>query len=249
MSASPFPTNAFLTFHLPTGQTAIDPDTGNVISVLGDLDIECFLQPQGVQANKSVDASPGVQTPSESMTGRMTNPIALPSSIPVIAEADAIIGGREGKFLLRIPTQDVWGIRDVLGDKIYGTFTAVSGASVMPIFNSGLVAASALDVYQLVAVVNGAIVLADQSIEAHAFSIVGLTKASAQPGQPVILLAEGVITNTSWNWAPGEPLFVGNSGQLTQDAESLTTGFLCSAGRVITPTQIYLDVSEDPIFL
>ncbi|MBW4421785.1 MAG: hypothetical protein KME13_21625 [Myxacorys californica WJT36-NPBG1] len=249
MSLSPFPTNAKLTFHLPTGQTVTDPATGNVISVLGDLDIECYLKPDGVQSNRSIDASPGVQTPSEAMSGRMTNPIYVPASIPVLAEADAIVGGQVGKFLMRIPTQDVWGIRDVLGDKIYGTFTALKETTPVPVVDSGLISAIALESNRLVAVVDGLLVYADQSILSHAYAIVGMTKAPTNPGQAVVLLSEGVINSSGWNWTPGEPLFVGSNGLITQDADSITTGFLASAGRVISPQQIYLDIDEEPIFL
>jgi hypothetical protein len=250
MSQSPFPTNAKLTFHLPTGQTVTDPETGNVISVLGDLDVECYLKPDGVQSNRGVaDASPGVQTPTETMSGRMTNPIYVPASIPVLAEADAIVGGQVGKFLMRIPTQDVWGIRDVLGDKIYGTFTALKETTPVPVVDSGLVSAIALEANRLVAVVGGLLVYADQSNLNHAYAIVGMTKAPTSPGQAVVLLSEGLASSSSWNWTPGEPIFVGSNGQLTQDADSLTTGFLASAGRVITPQQIYLDVEEDPLEL
>jgi hypothetical protein len=183
------------------------------------------------------------------MSGRMTNPIYVPASIPVLAEADAIVGGQVGKFLMRIPTQDVWGIRDVLGDKIYGTFTAIKETTPVPVVDSGLTSAIALEANRLVAVVNGLLVYADQSILAHAYAIVGMTKAPTNPGQAVVLLSEGLASSTNWNWTVGEPIFVGGNGQLTQDADSLTTGFFASAGRVITPQQIYLDVEEDPLEL
>lgn len=252
--SSVFPVNANLTFHLPTGQIVTDPETGNVTPVLGDLVVEAYLKPDGVQANRAVqDTSPGVQTPIEIMSGRMVNPMFVPPAIPDLAEADAIIGGRTGKFLIRVPTQSVWGDREILGDKIYGTFTLIKGTSSstpeIPAIESGLIAGVNLSALRVVAVVNGQLVYADHRIEAHAYTIAGLTRAAVAVGQSPVLLGEGVISDASWQWTLGQPIFLGQNGFLTQDASSIDSGFLVSLGRVLKPTQIYFDIDEEVTFL
>lgn len=253
--SSVFPVNATLTFHLPTGQVITDPETGNVTPILGDLVVEAYLKPDGVQANRAVnDTSPGQQTPSEVMSGRMVNPQFLPPSISDLTQADAIIGGRTGKFLIRVPTQSAWGDREILGDKIYGSFTLVKGASGTtpsepPPIESGIVAGTNLSALRVAAVVNGELFYADHRIEAHAYTIAGLVRAAVAVGQSPVLLGEGVVSDNSWAWQVGQPIFLGKDGYLTQDANSIDTGFLLNLGRVLKPTQIYFDIDEEATFL
>lgn len=83
----------------------------------------------------------------------------------------------------------------------------------------------------------------------HALKIIGLTRGAAVEGDMVAVQRAGRITESSWNWAPGQPVFLGDNGLLTQVPPSLPTSlFSLIVGFPIAPTSLFLSLRE-PILL
>jgi hypothetical protein len=50
------------------------------------------------------------------------------------------------------------------------------------------------------------------------------------------------MTELSWTWTPGEPIFLGNNGMLTQTPPS--SGFAIELGTAISATSIWIVVGQ-----
>ena len=87
---------------------------------------------------------------------------------------------------------------------------------------------------------SGQFIYADKDTIAHAQSTIGITTGAVSAGQSVTAIALGPMTEPSWNWTPGQVIFLGNDGQLTQTPP--TTGVLLILGKAVTPTQIFVCV-------
>lgn len=246
---SPFPANAILTFSVASGQLTVDPATGNVTPATEPLTIKAYLKPSNVQGNKAPQVStPGVSAATEEMQGYAVDPMVMPLRINNLAEADAIIDSKAGRFIIRIPTQSAFGVNDVTGDRIYGLFTPDLDQTPPPIAPElAFEAAVPLSADRLVALnSDGKLVYADHRYPNLA--PIGLTRtAVAASGRPIIA-EQGVLNSDTWNFAPTLPLFLGVEGQLTQFAETITTGVLIQVGRATKTNQILLEI-EDPTLL
>lgn len=74
----------------------------------------------------------------------------------------------------------------------------------------------------------------------------GITKHSAVVGEQVQVQIIGTQQEPSWNWTPGEPIFVHANGGLSQTQP--TTGQLIVVGTAQTPTSIFIDINT-PIYM
>lgn len=79
-------------------------------------------------------------------------------------------------------------------------------------------------------------IYADQSIPDHAERFVGVTTGAADSGSPVTIQIGGEITEPSWNWIPGFPVYLSVQGLLTQTPP--TTGFLQIIGISLSATRL-----------
>lgn len=52
--------------------------------------------------------------------------------------------------------------------------------------------------------------------------------------------ASGLMSENSWNWTLGQPIFLSSNGVLTQTAPTL--GYLLEIARAVSPTQILIDI-------
>lgn len=82
---------------------------------------------------------------------------------------------------------------------------------------------------------------------AHKFTILGLTRGAATMGSPADVITFGLITEGSWNWTEGSPVFLATNGLLTQTPP--TSGFRIIIGRPQTATTLFVDISEPIIIL
>jgi hypothetical protein len=87
---------------------------------------------------------------------------------------------------------------------------------------------------------------ASKDNSADKFSILGVTQGAVSSGHTTTATTFGAITEPTWTWTPGLPVFLGTNGLLTQTAP--TTGFRIIIGRAITATTMFVDISE-PIVL
>lgn len=99
-----------------------------------------------------------------------------------------------------------------------------------------------IDGYSIARLSNGGLEYADSSDVNGAFSTVGMVVTSANFGSTSQVLLEGTVSNPAWDWTPDRPLWLGNSGQLTQTPP--TSGFLQQVGVALSPNTINFELQE-----
>ncbi len=87
---------------------------------------------------------------------------------------------------------------------------------------------------------------ADCSQVNQAFSVAGVTLQAVAQGASVQVQSAGEITESSWNWIIGQPVYLGGSGQLTQIPP--TSGFVMVLGVPVNATTLLIDIQQ-PIIL
>jgi len=83
---------------------------------------------------------------------------------------------------------------------------------------------------------------ASNVVAAHLHAPLWITQGAVTAGQPATVLAYGALTESSWVWIPGVPLFLGADGLLTQ-TPPVAPGALFSAqvGTATSPTSAFFD--------
>lgn len=94
---------------------------------------------------------------------------------------------------------------------------------------------------------DGQVIYADASVLAHASRPIWFTTAAWAAGQPATLTAAGLVSEGSWSWAPGDPIYLGLDGLPTHTVPP-TAVFVRQVAQVVSPTTIQVDVSA-PIIL
>lgn len=81
-----------------------------------------------------------------------------------------------------------------------------------------------------------------------AFKAYGISTHAAEQGAEIEILMSGEIEEPSWNWEPHQPIFLGLSGMLTQNAPETIeiTKFHLNLGWAVTPTKMKIRI-EEPI--
>ena len=87
---------------------------------------------------------------------------------------------------------------------------------------------------------------ASSSVINTANKILGLTYTSVVNGQPVEVVTSGTITEPSWNWIIGDPIFLSTNGTLTQTLP--TSGYILQIGVATNTNIINIDLKL-PIIL
>lgn len=68
-----------------------------------------------------------------------------------------------------------------------------------------------------------------------------LTMRAIESGMADAVLIAGEMAEPSWSWIPGEALYLGSNGAMTQIPPSSAGLTLVELGRVVTPTRIVFD--------
>lgn len=93
----------------------------------------------------------------------------------------------------------------------------------------------------------GELEYADNLLLTHVGRPVWLTTGSTGVGSPADVVTFGPVTNPAWAWVPGEPLFLGHDGALTQvPPEPADGSFQRQVAEAETPTRIFFN-PEHPI--
>lgn len=108
------------------------------------------------------------------------------------------------------------------------------------------VAAQTLGGHRIVRSVNGLVDYADATVEAHGDDVLGLTLGAVDAGAPVQVQTSGPVTEPSWNWTPGEALFLRENGLMTQTPLA-DPAFDLVVGFAETATTVFISLRE-PIF-
>lgn len=89
---------------------------------------------------------------------------------------------------------------------------------------------------------NGTVGYASNNDAEHVAAPLWLTTGAAAPGANVGLLAYGSIEEPSWTWTPGDPIYLGVNGQLTQTPpQSPAALFVGAVGAATGPTTAFID--------
>jgi hypothetical protein len=78
---------------------------------------------------------------------------------------------------------------------------------------------------------------------------INTTGGSLSAGTNYNLLIYGVVRNTSWNFAIGQPVYVGLSGEVTTTMPSSAPDCVQVIGRTISPDSIIFNPSPDFVVL
>lgn len=77
--------------------------------------------------------------------------------------------------------------------------------------------------------------------------VCGVLEQAFSPGCPVTYRTTGLLSNTTWCWIPGKPIFFGQEGRLTQQLPK-TAVFSQVVGMAISPTSLSIFL-QPPIVL
>jgi hypothetical protein len=106
-----------------------------------------------------------------------------------------------------------------------------------------LVASSPLGGHRVVILLSSdKIAYADATNISHANRVVGITTGAVSTNEEVYVQWGSEIEEPSWNWTPGDSIYVGANGVLTASTAGLS--FVQRVGHAITPTKIFLKISE-----
>jgi hypothetical protein len=83
----------------------------------------------------------------------------------------------------------------------------------------------------------------------HANLVLGITLNAASAGGMLEIVRVGEVSEPTWNWTLGAPIFLGTEGLMTQTPPVNPTAlFSLVVAFPITPTKIYVSIRE-PIYL
>lgn len=107
-----------------------------------------------------------------------------------------------------------------------------------------LIAGQALSALRVVRMVDGSAVYANSSDASQAGQAVGVTTQAAASGAVVSVRRDGRMSDSSWNWTYGNPVYFNSTGALTQTPPS--TGFVQVVGFPLGTTELIVGF-EQPI--
>lgn len=116
------------------------------------------------------------------------------------------------------------------------------GAVEMPT----LPAAQNISALRILANINGSYDYANPLDPIASWSIAGISLQSINSGGLIMPVNSQPVTDQSWNWVRGSPVFLGAAGTLTQIPP--ITGFLVVVARVLDSKTLFIHI-EDPIVL
>lgn len=69
-----------------------------------------------------------------------------------------------------------------------------------------------------------------------------ITTGAANTGASVQMVTFGPMTEPTWSWTPGRPIYLGTSGALTQATPAApAAAFLAQLGTATTPTSLFVN--------
>lgn len=129
-------------------------------------------------------------------------------------------------------------ITEAEGDLRYAPIGGGSGGVPLP----SLPAAATLSALRLVSNVAGQYDYSDPVLADSVWAIAGLTNQSINQDQYFSPIRNQPVTDASWNWAAGKPVFLGTNGGLTQVAPS--SGYLVVVAKVLSPQTLFIQIEE-----
>ena len=87
---------------------------------------------------------------------------------------------------------------------------------------------------------NSKVNYADKDDATSALMLLGITVSAADADMPVDVQYGGELVEPSWNWVVNSPVYLGNSGVLTQTLP--TTGLIRQIGIPSSPTSLFIEI-------
>ena len=109
-----------------------------------------------------------------------------------------------------------------------------------------ITAATAIGGHRAVLVSAAGAVYADNTAEAHAGRVTGVTVGAASMGEQISFQSSGRLVEPSWAWTPDMDIWLGTDGQITQTYPA-AAAFAQRIGYAISPTEMWIDLTE-PVF-
>lgn len=88
---------------------------------------------------------------------------------------------------------------------------------------------------------NGDVAVADPTIAAHGFSVLGIARGAATSGAQATVATAGTMEHSGWTWTPNAPVFLGANGSLVQTPYSGAV-FLKVMGLALSATRISVNL-------
>ena len=89
---------------------------------------------------------------------------------------------------------------------------------------------------------NGKVGYADSANVPDAGQVLGVTLNAALPGDVVNVQVTGELTESSWTWVPGGPVYLGTAGTLTQMLP--VAGFQLVVGIAVAPDKLVIGIKQ-----
>lgn len=109
---------------------------------------------------------------------------------------------------------------------------------------AALVAARDLSGHRVVVATPAGADYADPTNPDHAGAVLGITTGAALAGNLATIQAAGEMTEPSWAWTPGQPIYAGAGGQLVSAPPA--SGWVRVIAVAVTATRLLL-VDQPPI--
>lgn len=157
----------------------------------------------------------------------------------VVFDAVNIQGLPWGQIKFRLAN---WAFKS--GDGVY--VPGEGASSIPPYIANNYTATTNIGGHIAVIADTGGVSPASSSNLDHVSSVIGITNAAVTTGGTVEVVTSGSITEPSWNWTPGEPVFLSSNGTLSHAVPSI--GFILQMGVASSATSISM-LMRQPIIL
>jgi Major tropism determinant N-terminal domain len=131
--------------------------------------------------------------------------------------------------------------------KIGNGSTPWNGLPYLPVLSTQATAGEALGGHRVVVLTPSGLMYASATNINHVNRIVGITLSAYSSGVPAYYTREGIVTEPSWTWNTTSPIYLADTGLLTQTPVN-TTGFVMIVAMPLTSTSIYFSL-KTPILL
>jgi hypothetical protein len=166
--------------------------------------------------------------------------VALPAS----PEANAMYLLRDGSYVKAYITGTTGTYRQIFSEELVDSVIDARLASLIVDGSSAqFVASGSLSGHRIViSNPNGTVSYADAGTTSHANRVLGITTGAAAAGADITVKWSGEFSEPTWNWTPGDRIYLGLAGNLTTSPTGVA--FIQRIGHAVSPTTIFLQISE-----
>lgn len=126
-----------------------------------------------------------------------------------------------------------------------GTYKSISASSTNSVIGQ-YTASEAIGGHIVVYQTAGGVAIASSDSTSHANRILGITNSAVSLGANVPVTLSGELTEPTWTFTEGLPVYLSVNGTLTQTPP--TSGFILQMGVAVSPTKISVSIKL-PIIL